>query len=62
MGVSIDLFAHFYSVYRAPKIIPYGNLSIPPGATALHYGIEVIPRAGEILTSVVLRRNERIHR
>jgi branched-chain amino acid aminotransferase len=27
--------------WQAPRIIPYQNLSIPPGATALHYGIEV---------------------
>ena len=28
--------------WHNPRIIPYGNFSLSPAATALHYGIEVM--------------------
>jgi branched-chain amino acid aminotransferase len=27
--------------WRKPRIVPYGNLSISPASTGLHYGIQV---------------------
>ena len=40
--------------WHSPRIIPYGNLSISPAATGLHYGIEVLMLMFDLLSSLFM--------
>ncbi len=35
--------------WHAPKISPFGNLSLHPAASSLHYGLQVIPALPVVL-------------
>jgi branched-subunit amino acid aminotransferase/4-amino-4-deoxychorismate lyase len=34
------MFIYIFSGWHNPEILPYGNLSLSPACSALHYGIE----------------------
>jgi hypothetical protein len=38
--ILIYVYIHVYSGWHNPEILPYGNLSLSPACSALHYGIE----------------------